>query len=331
MRRIVLAGALLCCGVSAVPVAADEKAPGFTALQADKAGADYGFQGEYTGKIRSNDGEVQLGLQVIAEGQGKFAWVAWLGGLPGAGWNGETPLRGAGEREGDAVVLKADTGRGEVRGGSVTVYSNENVRVAELTRVDRMSPTLGRKPPEGAIVLFDGTTADEFDGGKMSEDKLLMQGCTSRKKLGSGELHIEFMLPWMPNARGQGRGNSGVYLQGRYEVQVLDSFGLTGEQNECGGIYSISKPLLNMCLPPLTWQTYDVQFKAAEFGADGKKKADGLITVRHNGVVIHEQVRLTHATTAAPVPEGPDAGPLYLQDHGNQVRYRNVWFSPAKP
>jgi hypothetical protein len=194
--------------------------------------------------------------------------------------------------------------------------------VAELTRVQRMSPTLGRKPPEGAIVLFDGTTADEFDGGKLSEDKLLMQGCTSRKKLGSGELHVEFMLPYMPNARGQGRGNSGVYLQGRYEVQVLDS---------CGGIYSISKPLLNMCLPPLTWQTYDVQFQAAEFGADGKKKADGQITVRHNGVVIHQQVKLTHATTAAPVPEGPEAGPLYLQDHGNQVRYRNIWFSPAKP
>ena len=111
----------------------------------------------------------------------------------------------------------------------------------------------------------------------------------------------------------------------------MSSSDLTGEQNECGGIYSISKPLLNMCLPPLAWQTYDVQFKAAQFGADGKKQADGLITVRHNGVVIHEQVKLTHATTAAPVAEGAEPGPLYLQDHGNQVRYRNIWFNPAKP
>ena len=331
MKKTLMTGILLFLGAVPAPISADEKARGFTALQADKAGADYGCQGEYAGKIRSNDTEVDLGLQVIAEGQGRFAWVAWVGGLPGAGWNGETPLRGAGERQGDVVILKGDTGRGEVRGGSVSVYNMENVRVAELSRVQRMSPTLGRKPPEGAIVLFDGSSADEFEGGRLSDDKLLMQGCTSRKKLGSGELHVEFLLPWMPNARGQGRGNSGVYLQGRYEVQVLDSFGLTGEQNECGGIYSISKPLLNMCLPPLAWQTYDVQFKAAQFGADGKKQADGLITVRHNGVVIHEQVKLTHATTAAPVAEGADPGPLYLQDHGNQVRYRNIWFNPAKP
>ena len=89
MKRIVLASVLLFGGTVAVSAVADEKAPGFTALQADKAGADYGFQGEYAGKFRSNDTEVALGLQVIAEGQGKFAWVAWVGGLPGAGWNGE--------------------------------------------------------------------------------------------------------------------------------------------------------------------------------------------------------------------------------------------------
>jgi hypothetical protein len=111
-------------------------------------------------------------------------------------------------------------------------------------------------------------------------------------------------------------------------VQVLDSFGLSGEQNECGGIYSIAKPKLNMCFPPLSWQTYDIEFQAATFDADGKKTADGVITVKHNGVVIHDKVKLTHATTAAPAPEGAAPGPLYLQDHGNQVRYRNVWFAP---
>jgi hypothetical protein len=127
------------------------------------------------------------------------------------------------------------------------------------------SPTLGRKPPEGAVILFDGSSAETFEGGRLSEDKLLMQGCTSKQKLGSGELHLEFLLPFMPNARGQGRGNSGVYLQSRYEVQVLDSFGLSGEQNECGGIYSIAKPKLNMCFPPLSWQTYDVRVSGSNF------------------------------------------------------------------
>lgn len=160
----------------------------------------------------------------------------------------------------------------------------------------------------------------------MSDDKLLMQGVTSKETFQSCQLHLEFMLSFMPNARGQGRSNSGCYLQGRYEVQMLDSFGLTGENNECGGIYTISKPKVNMCFPPLSWQTYDIDYHAAKFDSAGKKTADAWTTVKHNGVVIHDQVKLTHSTTASPLKEGPDAGPLYLQDHGNPVRYRNIWF-----
>ncbi|MEY3174230.1 MAG: hypothetical protein RLZZ436_2144 [Planctomycetota bacterium] len=324
IRVLVLAGVFMAIGVAW----ADEKSPGFTALAADKAGADFAFQGEYSGVVKSTDGELKVGVQVIAEGGGRFTWAALMGGLPGDGWDGNTPLRGLGERQGDMAVMKGETGRGEIRDGRLVIFNSDNQQLGELARVQRQSPTLGRKPPEGAVVLFDGSTADTFEGGRLSEDKLLMQGCTSKQKFGSGELHVEFLLPFMPNARGQGRGNSGVYLQGRYEVQVLDSFGLSGEQNECGGIYSIAKPRLNMCFPPLAWQTYDVEFQAATFDADGKKTSDGLITVRHNGVVIHDQIRLTHATTAAPVPEGAAPGPLYLQDHGNQVRYRNIWFAP---
>lgn len=324
IRVLVLAGVFMAIGVAW----ADEKSPGFTALAADKAGADFAFQGEYSGVVKSTDGELKVGVQVIAEGGGRFTWAALMGGLPGDGWDGNTPLRGLGERQGDMAVMKGETGRGEIRDGRLVIFNSDNQQLGELARVQRQSPTLGRKPPEGAVVLFDGSTADTFEGGRLSEDKLLMQGCTSKQKFDSGELHVEFLLPFMPNARGQGRGNSGVYLQGRYEVQVLDSFGLSGEQNECGGIYSIAKPRLNMCFPPLAWQTYDVEFQAATFDADGKKTSDGLITVRHNGVVIHDQIRLTHATTAAPVPEGAAPGPLYLQDHGNQVRYRNIWFAP---
>jgi hypothetical protein len=84
-----------------------------------------------------------------------------------------------------------------------------------------------------------------------------------------------------------------------------------------------------MCLPPLSWQTYDVEFRAARFDANGKKTENARMTVRHNGVLVHENVDVDHATTAAPVKEGPEPGPIYLQDHGNPVRFRNTWVVPT--
>ena len=162
----------------------------------------------------------------------------------------------------------------------------------------------------------------------MTEDGLLVQGATSEEKFQDFEMHVEFRLPFMPAARGQARGNSGLYFQGRYEVQMLDSFGLSGEDNECGGIYTIKKPDMNMCYPPLVWQTYDVDYTAAKFDEAGEKTENARVTIRHNGVVIHDDVELDHKTTAAPFDEGPEPGPIYLQDHGNPVRYRNIWVSP---
>jgi hypothetical protein len=205
------------------------------------------------------------------------------------------------------------------------VYDPAGVEAGVLERTTRESPTLGAKPPEGAVVLFDGSSADAFEGGQATDDGLLMNGATSKHNFQDCLVHVEFRTPYQPEDRGQGRGNSGCYLQGRYEVQILDSFGLEGQDNECGGIYRIAKPKINMCFPPLTWQTYDIEYTAAKFAADGKKTAAAKLTVKHNGILIHEGVALPHATTAAPVAEGPEPGPLYLQDHGNPVRYRNVW------
>ncbi|MBM4074895.1 MAG: DUF1080 domain-containing protein [Planctomycetes bacterium] len=312
-----------------VPVAllADDKQ---AVLDPAQAGPDFEIQGEYSGKIGMGQEAVKVGVQVIAQGDGKFRSIGYIGGLPGEGWDGtaEKKVPGSGQMEGAVCILKADQpkveGRGEIRDGKLTLYTGDNVRITELAKVRRESPTLGKKPPKGAVVLFDGSTADHFKGGRLSEDKLLMEGATSHEKFGSYHLHMEFLLSYMPHARGQGRANSGCYHQGRYEVQILDSFGLDGLNNECGGIYSIAAPKLNMCYPPLSWQTYDAEFHAAEF-TDGKKTKNAWVTVSHNGVVIHEKQELDHATTASILSEGPEPGPLHLQNHRNPIRFRNIW------
>ena len=188
-----------------------------------------------------------------------------------------------------------------VNEGKITVYDPDGNEAGSIKKVERKSPTLGEKAPAGAVVLFDGSSVDGWMNGKMTDDKLLMQGTTSKRTFGSHKIHIEFRLPYMPEDSKQGRGNSGIYVQGRYEVQMLDSFGLEGKQNECGGIYSVKDPDVNMCLPPLSWQTYDIEYHAAKFDANGKVVKKPRMTVYHNGVKIHDNVQLpeNRSTTAA--------------------------------
>lgn len=147
----------------------------------------------------------------------------------------------------------------------------------------------------------------------------------TKDKFKDFKLHIEFRSPFMPEARGQGRGNSGVYLQGRYEIQVLDSYGLQGLDNECGGIYQVGAPMVNMCLPPGQWQTYDITFQAPRFDTAGRKTEDATVTVVHNGVTIHDRLRLPHPTGGAMDGNISEPGGIYLQDHGNAVQFRNIW------
>lgn len=301
-------------------------------ISLDDAGDEYPLQGEYSGTVKAGSGEIKLGVQVIALGDGKFRAVAYPGGLPGDGWKKEL-LKYQAEAQRDAAAIRFSLlgqGSGELTSSGISIKNGEGDVIGEIPKVHRKSPTLGRKPPKGAVVLFDGSTAEHFKGGRMSEDKLLMEGATSKMLFRDFKLHLEFRLPFKPFDRGQGRGNSGLYMQGRYETQILDSFGLEGKNNECGGVYSISAPSVNMCLPPLVWQTYDIDFTEARYDDAGKKVENARMTVLLNGVKVHENLELPRGTTAHPVKEGPEPGPIYLQSHGNPVRFRNIWVLPSK-
>jgi hypothetical protein len=294
-----------------------------TALREDP---DFAIQGEYASK--------GIGAQVVALGDGRFDVYILDGGLPGAGWEpGKSRTLLKGERNA-GVIQCADDARkttATIEKGLLSLTSADGAK-HQLARVERKSPSLDSKPPEGAVVLFDGSTAEHWEKGRL-EGGHLPAGCTSKRKFGDYKLHLEFRTPYKPTARGQQRGNSGIYHSGRWETQILDSFGLEGKDNECGGIYSISKPRLNMCLPPLSWQTYDVDFTAAKFDATGKRTAWPRITVRLNGELVHENLELAKDfTTSAPINkplENPE-GPVNLQDHGNPVVFRNIWIVPGK-
>lgn len=309
-----------------VPPAA--QAAGKPATTLDEADSTWGLQGEYVGEVAAESGVGKFGAQVIYEGNGKFVAHAFPGGLPGDGWTKVPGHMKTGTMQGDAVVFDGDDFVATISNKQIVITSKQGSRIGVLDRVERTSPTMGLEAPQGAVVLFDGKSADAFPGAQVTSDGLLIQGATSKEKFQSGTLHLEFRTSYHPAGSGQGRSNSGCYLQGRYEVQILDSFGLEGKHNECGGIYSVKDPEVNMAFPPLVWQTYDIDFTAAKFDDAGKKTADARMTVKHNGVLIHEDVPVPHATTAAPLPEGPEPGPVYLQDHGDPVRFRNIWFLP---
>ncbi len=299
-----------------------------TALREDP---DFAIQGDYT----RADADATAGVQVVALGKGQFEAYVLEGGLPGMGWTPDQKrslLKGL--REGEKVSFSDDAKKvtAVIQDGKLSLTAEDGSK-SILPRIERHSVSLDAKPPAGAVILFDGGSAEAWENGKMENGLLLATGCTSKQNFGSYTLHLEFRTPYKPDARGQQRGNSGVYQSGRWETQILDSFGLKGEDNECGGIYSISKPKLNMCLPPLAWQTYDVDFTAAKFDASGKRTAWPRITVRLNGVVVHEDLELSKDfTTSAPLNkplEGPD-GPIHLQSHGNPVVFRNIWIVPGK-
>lgn len=279
---------------------------------------EFETQGEYLG----GEGEKKFGAQVIARGEGKYDAVLLQGGLPGAGWNGKDKIALQGSTENGVVTLKGEHWTALIEKGKLTAKGTETT---ELKKTYRVSTSMGAKPAAGAVVLFDGSGVDAWENVKLEEGKLLGIGGRTKQKFHNFTLHLEFRSPFMPDKTGQARGNSGMYLLDQYECQILDSFGLSGENNECGGFYTIKKPDVNMCLPPLSWQTYDVDFTAAKFGADGKKTHNAVVTMKHNGVVIHDKFELDRNTPGGGTNDESKPGALFLQDHGNPVRFRNIW------
>jgi hypothetical protein len=198
-------------------------------------------------------------------------------------------------------------------------------------------------PPKDAIVLFDGKALDNWtktDGKTAPEWKLVEGGAmevtkggniiTKQKFDGSFKLHVEFRVPYMPDKKGQERGNSGVYVQGRYEVQVLDSYALDSQDDDCGAIYKVSRPKVNACKAPTVWQSYDIEFTAPKFEGD-KKVEPAVMTVYHNGVLIQDKVKINVDNTTAGLGGKPsEQGPIMLQDHGNPVQFRNIWLVTMK-
>ena len=235
------------------------------------------------------------------------------------------------------------TGKGTLRGTSGSF---------EMNRVSYESPWLAAKPPQGALVLFDGSSFNEWEmiqrDGKSGpvtwkRDKGVMRivpqlgnhrigdSIGTKKTFRDFHLHIEFRLPLLPDHTDQKRGNSGVIIEEFqfFEVQVLDCYGLPGYYDECGAIYQIAPPKVNMCLMPLQWQSYDITYRAPRIDRQGTLTKPPMITVDHNGVPIHKNLELPYSDNAIRMrrerPESRKVGRIKLQDHGYPVEYRNIW------
>jgi hypothetical protein len=188
-------------------------------------------------------------------------------------------------------------------------------------------------PPADAIVLFDGKDLSKWEGGerwRIADGVATVRGrdIQTKQSFGDCQLHLEWAAPEKVSGSGQGRGNSGVYLMGHYEIQVLDSYqNHTYPDGSAGALYKQSPPLVNVSRKPGEWQSFDIIFTAPRF-KEGKLARPGYVTVLHNGVLIqnHTEIQGTTAWDRAPAYE-PHAEklPLQLQDHGNPVRYRNIW------
>jgi len=298
------------------------------------------FIGDYEGTYRSTGRpDYSATAKVIAEGRGLYRLLVQYTPPSTESWTYQIELHGqsGGPRLFFNGFSNADRWEGTVQDGKLSVRKGGTHYGGgfSLSKVIKHSPTEGLKPPKGAKVLLpyskdEKTSLESWTNDKwtLGDDGTMQVGKgdnRTRERFGDVEIHMEFNLAHMPNSHGQGRSNSGIYFQDRYEVQILDSFGLIQGSGDCGSIYEQSVALVNMTYPPGQWQTFDIVFMAATFDKNGKVKKFPTITVKLNGVVVQDKHIYEKVTGGAVNDKVVERGPMRLQDHGNPVRFRNIW------
>ncbi len=227
--------------------------------------------------------------------------------------------------------------------GKYRVHDGTRPQPAVITPATASTQDAPGKAPSDAVVLFDGTGLSKWtsDGGapakaKIEDGVLVVSGGTlsSREKFGDSQIHVEFATPNPPKGRDQGRGNSGVMIFGKYEIQVLDSFeNLTYPDGQAAAIYGQYPPYVNASRKPGEWQTYDIIFTAPRFKDDASVETPAYVTMLHNGVLVHNHTPLLGEVAfraLARYSKHDAKGPIVLQDHGNPVRFRNIWVREIK-
>lgn len=195
-------------------------------------------------------------------------------------------------------------------------------------------------PPSDAVVLFDGKDLSKWTNGQDWEVKdgyavSKRRNISTKESFGDCQIHVEFATPEKIEGTGQGRGNNGVFIMSKYEVQILDSFeNKTYFDGQCAAIYKQTPPMVNACRKPGEWQTYDIFFEAPRFADDGKLLKPAIITVVHNGVLVVNHFEIqgnTFFDKPAAYTKHPEKLPLTLYHHNNPVRFRNIWVREIKP
>ena len=307
-----------------------------TYLDTATAGEPYRIQGEYAGTV----GTKPYGAQVIAWGNGKFEAVMLPGGLPGAGWGSKpTDFKSVtGNTSGSNTVFTTTGWSMVIKAGGAAIEGTGPDGALKMTKVFRESASLNWQGPADAVKLFDGTQATfkaNWSSGSIKENAFLSEGSNSKTPFADHTLHLEFREPFEPLGDFQDRGNSGMYVQGRYEVQVLDSFGWMkgtnhgGAEGWAGGIYALKPGDFNMAFPPLRWETYDVWLTNAKFNGT-TKTTNARITVWLNGIKVQDDVELPGPTPGNYEGEAATGGKLAMQNHGAPLYFRNIWVVPGK-
>jgi hypothetical protein len=317
------------------------------------------IQGNWTGdwNLDKDAGGGKQTAKVVALGNGDY--LGSFTAYDGSEQQNETfkfNIRGTADLDGNVhfettIQLGGRLGTFEwkavIKGGKFTGrYTNNKNYTGGFTlkREEKKVESLGMKPLPAAVVLFDGKTFnhwrrldDEKIAWEIVDDAMRINPSTklkgeiikshlvSKQTFKSAQIHLEYRTPFMPGTRDQDRGQSGLFLNGCYEIQILDSFGVDASDEVAGAIFKRKAPTQNVSLPPREWQALDITYQGPKFGEDGKIKMAGEITVIHNDVMVLDRIRVQEPTDGAIRKPSTEPSGLILQDAGHSVEFRNIW------